>query len=190
MTGKIPRLETAHIIATLETKNLPGQISGLTQDGSFIGYASLFGVVDMGRDVVMPGAFRTSLEKRGASGVKMLWQHEASQPLGLWTSIIEDGHGLKVEGQLNLAVARSREIYALMRDGALDGLSIGFRTESAVKDKSTGIRRLIRLDLWEISIVTFPMLPQARVSAIKRAHLAPRPEGLARAIRKAASAFR
>ncbi len=190
MGRQIPKLETAHITAALETKNLPGQISGLTQDGSFVGYASLFGVVDMGRDLVMPGAFRASLEKRGAAGVKMLWQHDASQPLGVWTSIIEDARGLKVEGQLNLAVARAREIHALMRDGALDGLSIGFRTQSAVTDKSTGIRKLIRLDLWEVSIVTFPMLPQARVSAVKRAHLPVKPEGLARAIRKAAAAFR
>ena len=153
----------------LETKHTPEPISNLSPDGSFEGYASLFGLVDMGKDQVMPGAFRDSLLKRGSGGVKMLWQHQASQPIGSWQSIIEDARGLRVRGRLNLEVARAREILALMRDGALDGLSIGFKTEKSVKDKASGVRSLTRLDLWEISVVTFPMLPQARISAVKRA---------------------
>lgn len=119
----------------------------------------------------------------------MLWQHQASEPIGVWKSIVEDGRGLRVVGQLNLAVARAREILSLMREGALDGLSIGFKTEQATTDKATGVRRLQKLDLWEISIVTFPMLPQARVSAVKRAPPA-NLEGLARTIRQAANLFR
>ena len=178
----------------LETKHAPEQISSLSPDGSFAGYASLFGVIDMGQDQVMPGAFRESLLKRGPAGVKMLWQHQASQPIGSWQSIAEDARGLKVAGRLNLAVARAREILALMRDGALDGLSIGFKTEKSVKDKASGVRRLTRLDLWEISIVTFPMLPEARISAVKRApHSArnPLPAGdLAAKIRHAANLLR
>lgn len=180
-------------VPRLETKQSSQPISNLSPDGSFEGYASLFGVVDMGQDLVMPGAFSESLLKRGAGGVKMLWQHQAGQPIGSWQSIEEDARGLKVRGRLNLAVARAREILALMREGALDGLSIGFKTEKSVKDKSSGVRQLTKLDLWEISVVTFPMLPEARISAVKRAPsprtLAPRGD-LASKIRQAAALLR
>ncbi|PPD19073.1 MAG: HK97 family phage prohead protease [Methylocystis sp.] len=136
--------------------------------GAFSGYASLFGVVDSGGDMVMAGAFARSLIKRGASGVKMLWQHQAAEPIGLWASIIEDSRGLKVEGRLDLSVARAREALSLMRKGAIDGLSIGFRTLRATTEKSSGVRRLHEIDLWEISVVTFPMLSQARIGAVKQ----------------------
>lgn len=137
--------------------------------GVIEGYASLFGVVDTGGDMVMAGAFRRSLARRGASGVKMLWQHQASEPIGVWTSIAEDARGLKVVGRLDLSVARAREAHSLMRGGAVDGLSIGFRTKRATTEKPSGVRRLQEIDLWEISIVTFPMLTQARVEKVKRA---------------------
>ena len=137
--------------------------------GEFEGYASLFGVMDLGRDVVMPGAFRDTIERRGAPGVKLLWQHDPGQPLGVWTSIEEDGRGLYVRGALDLQQGKSREALSLMQKGALDGLSIGYRTEIERKDPSTGLRRLDRIDLWEISLVTFPLLPQARVRSVKAA---------------------
>ena len=137
--------------------------------GEFEGYASLFGVMDLGRDVVMPGAFRDSIETRGNLGVKLLWQHDPQQPVGIWTSIEEDSRGLFVRGALDLEQAKSREILSLMRQGALDGLSIGYRTEIERKDPETGLRRLERVDLWEISLVTFPLLPQARVRSVKSA---------------------
>ena len=101
------------------------------------------------------------------AGVKLLWQHDAAQVIGSWLSIAEDAKGLFVRGQLNLDVAKAREVYALMKDGAVDGLSIGFRTQKSVTDPATGVRRLQKVDLWEISIVTFPMLPNARVSSVK-----------------------
>jgi HK97 family phage prohead protease len=138
-------------------------------DGVFEGYASLFGLVDLGGDLVAPGAFARSLAKRGPGQVRMLWQHDPAAPIGSWTSIVEDGRGLKVKGRLNLAVARAREALALLREGAVDGLSIGFRVKTARKSATGGVRRLIDLDLWEVSIVTFPMLPQARVTSVKRA---------------------
>src|SRR5690349_20522687 len=97
-------------------------------DGLFSGYASLFGVPDLGRDVVAPGAFAETLRARGPGGVRMLWQHDPAEPIGRWLSLAEDARGLRVEGCLNLAVQRAREIDALMREGAVDGLSIGFRT--------------------------------------------------------------
>jgi HK97 family phage prohead protease len=141
----------------------------LRADGMFEGYASIFGLVDLGGDQVAPGAFAQSLARRSARQVRMLWQHDPAAPIGSWLSIEEDWRGLKVKGQLNLAVARAREALALLREGAVDGLSIGFRVKTARKMASGGVRRLVELDLWEISIVTFPMLPQARITAVKRA---------------------
>jgi HK97 family phage prohead protease len=171
----------AHLVAP-EVKLVHEPIE-LTGQGLFEGYASLFGVPDLGRDVVVEGAFRASLERRGAGGVRMLWQHDPGEPLGRWLSIAEDGRGLRVRGRLNLAVVRAREIGSLIKDGAIDGLSIGFRVERARQDKSTGLRRLERVDLWEISLVTFPMLPGARVSSVKQGAS---PQVIA-AIRRAAS---
>lgn len=137
-------------------------------DGHFTGYASLFGVPDLGRDVVAAGAFSASLAKRGPTGVRMLWQHDPAEPIGRWLAIREDSRGLRVEGSLNLAVQRAREIDALMREGALDGLSIGFRTVRSSPERA-GLRRLQAVDLWEISLVTFPLQPGARIGAPARA---------------------
>ena len=156
-----------HSAAALEIKRSALAISRPSALGAFEGYASLFGFVDMGRDEIMPGAFRDSLSRRGASDIKLLWSHDAREPVGVWDDVFEDARGLKVVGRLNLNVARAREIHALMREGAIDGLSIGFRAQRAVTDRKTGVRRLFKVDLWEISLVTFPMLPQARVSAVK-----------------------
>lgn len=173
----------------LEIKRASTAVSRPTTAGAFEGYASLFGLVDMGRDEIMPGAFRESLLRRGASDIKLLWSHDAREPVGIWDDVREDSRGLKVSGRLNLAVTRAREIHALMREGAIDGLSIGFRTQRAVTDRKTGVRRLFKVDLWEISLVTFPMLPQARVSSVKRN--APVPHGdLAARISHAASILR
>jgi HK97 family phage prohead protease len=136
-------------------------------DGTFEGYASLFGREDLSRDVVLPGAFRESLAVRGARGIKLLFQHDANQPIGVWTAIEEDGRGLYARGRLMREVARAREVMALMRAGALDGLSIGFKTVKARRDRVTGVRRLEKIDLWEISVVTFPLLPEARITSTK-----------------------
>jgi uncharacterized protein len=153
----------------VEIKRAASDISTVAPSGVFEGYASVFGLVDAGRDEVLPGAFAASLAKRGASGVKMLWQHRAAEPIGQWTSIAEDKRGLRVSGRLNLAVARAREVLALMRERAVDGLSIGFKAGRSAIDRKTGIRRLYAVDLWEVSVVTFPMLPQARITAVKDA---------------------
>jgi HK97 family phage prohead protease len=155
-----------------ELKALSRPLTRVEADGVFEGYASLFRVADLGKDVVEPGAFRDSLARRGAAGVKLLWQHDPAEPIGRWLDLREDGRGLRVLGRLSLAVGRAREIHALMHDGAVDGLSIGFRTERARTEPRTGLRRLEKVDLWEISLVTFPMLPQARVGRVK-ARLAP-----------------
>lgn len=142
---------------------------GLDRDGTFSGYASLFERPDLARDVVEKGAFARSLMKRGTGGVRMLFQHDPNEPIGTWIDIREDERGLFVRGRLAKGVGRAREVRELMRSGALDGLSIGFRTVRSRKDAQKGVRRILEADLWEISIVTFPMLPEARVENVKLA---------------------
>jgi uncharacterized protein len=149
-----------------EVKLLPLDIKSLSLDGLFEGYASLFNKEDLGRDVVLPGAFRDSIRERGNSGVKMLFQHDPTQPIGIWLKVQEDARGLFVRGRLLSEIARAREVLAMMRSGAIDGLSIGFRMVKGARDRH-GVRRLEKIDLWEISVVTFPMQPEARVSAMK-----------------------
>ncbi len=153
----------------LELKRASPLVTRSTLSGVIEGYASLFGVADSGGDIVQSGAFARSLARRGAAGVKMLWQHNAAEPIGVWSSIVEDAKGLKVTGRLDLSVARAREGLSLIRSGAVDGLSIGFRTRRASTSKATGLRRLFDIDLWEISVVTFPMQTGARIDAVKRA---------------------
>jgi hypothetical protein len=136
-------------------------------DGTFEGYASLFGKPDMADDIIMPGAFRRSLAERGASGIRMLFQHDAHQPIGVWTELREDARGLYAKGQLTLDAAKASEVLALLRAGAIDGLSIGFKALRFRRDARSGIRRLDSVDLWEISVVTFPMMPGARVAHVK-----------------------
>ena len=140
--------------------------------GVFVGYASLFNRRDAAGDIVMPGAFRESLKQRGPQGIRMLFQHNPAEPVGSWIDIEENEKGLHVRGRLNAQVQRGRELAALLIEHGLDGLSIGFKTVSASRDRLTGARRLLRIDLWEISLVTFPMLEGARVTGIKAHALA------------------
>jgi len=139
----------------------------LTRSGDFAGYASLFNVRDQGGDIILPGAFRETLARRGPRGVRMLWQHDAARPLGVWLSLREDARGLFAKGRLAMTTSAGREAAALLRAGALDGLSIGFRTLRARRDSARKARLVYKLDLWEISLVTFPMLPGARVGNVK-----------------------
>ncbi|SMX42074.1 Caudovirus prohead protease [Actibacterium lipolyticum] len=136
-------------------------------DGAVVeGYASLFGKVDKGGDVVERGAYAASLAALKGAGrrVKMLWQHDPAQPIGVWDEVREDERGLYVKGRLLSDVEKGREAAALIEAGAIDGLSIGYRTKRAQKN-SSGQRLLCELELWEVSLVTFPMLPDARVGA-------------------------
>ena len=160
-------------------------------DGHFSGYASLFGVPDLGRDVVVPGAFAASLARRGAAGVRLLFQHDPAEPIGTWRVVREDGRGLYVEGMLSHGVSRAREVRELIKARAVDWLSIGFQTVRAKSDPKTGIRQILEADLWEISVVTFPMLPGARISDVKTGPLLDLSgQALARALRQATRAMR
>lgn len=166
----IPRAEAPpRRVRPAERKFAGVALERVEADGTFSGYASLFGAVDLGRDVIERGAFRKSLRDRGVAGIRMLYQHDASEPIGAWTEIREDGRGLFVRGRLTHGVARAREVLSLLRAGALDGLSIGFRTVRARKDAEAGLRRILEADLLEISVVTFPMQPGARIASVKAA---------------------
>jgi HK97 family phage prohead protease len=136
-------------------------------DGTVIeGYASLFEHTDQGGDIVAKGAYAASLERLASAGraVKLLWQHDPAQPIGIWDEVREDGRGLRVKGRLLTEVARGREAACLIGAGAIDGLSIGYRTVKSQRNEA-GRRVLQEIDLWEVSLVTFPMLPEARIAA-------------------------
>ncbi len=158
-------LQVERVKHRLTRKLISARLSELGVDG-FEGYASIFGARDGIGDIVAPGAFAASLRKRGASGVRMLYQHFAHEPIGVWDEIREDAHGLYVRGHLVLEVERARDVAALLREGALGGLSIGFKTVRAKKEPANALRTLIQVDLWEISVVTFPLLEAASVTAI------------------------
>ncbi|MAM13031.1 HK97 family phage prohead protease [Martelella lutilitoris] len=128
--------------------------------GRVTGYASKFGIRDMGGDIVVKGAFSKSERKP-----KMLFQHDPGQVVGVWDRIEEDNTGLYVEGRVNLGSTLGKDVHSNLEFGAIDGMSIGFRTKDAVKTKSG--RELRSVDLWEVSFVTFPMLPEALVSSVK-----------------------
>ncbi len=135
--------------------------------GAFSGLASVFGNTDLVGDVVAPGAFKDSI--RDPAKIKMLWQHDSGQPIGVWKALAETDRGLHAEGHLLLGVQRGEEAHLLLKAGALDGLSIGFRIPKggSAFDKVSGIRTITKADLWEVSLVTFPANPKARVSRVK-----------------------
>jgi len=139
------------------------------KNGLIAGYASFFDIIDQHRDRVAKGAFAKTLRAWRLSGKtpKMLWQHDPKQPIGVWTRLQEDGQGLYVEGRLTLGVVRADEAYLLMKEGALDGLSIGFRTIEAVQDKDHKARVILDIDLIEISLVTFGANARAIVHQVK-----------------------
>lgn len=134
--------------------------------GSVEGYASVFGLLDRGGDIVMPGAFKASLAdwRKRKAAPPMLWQHNPESPIGTWPDLVEDEKGLKVRGDLILDVPLAGTVRALVKGGAVKGLSIGYLTKDYEMDRQTGARRLKKVDLWEISLVTFPMQPEATAS--------------------------
>lgn len=147
----------------LSRRETPARLETLGP-GEFEGYASLFGVADGAGDIVQPGAFAASLRRRPPEKIRMLYQHSAGEPLGVWDTIKEDARGLYVRGRLTLDVQRAREVEALFVSGGLNGLSIGFRTKRA---RRSGANRLLtEIELWEISVVTFPLLAGSSVTAV------------------------
>jgi HK97 family phage prohead protease len=129
------------------------------------GYGSVFGNVDNGGDIVIKGAFKECI----ASGrkVKMLWQHDPSQPIGTWDEMREDENGLYMMGRISKKATKGAEIAELVKMGAVEGLSIGYRTQEYEMDVDKGYRKLTKLDLWETSVVTFPMNEMAAIYGMK-----------------------
>lgn len=136
----------------------------MTDQTHIEGYASLFWARDLNDDVTAAGAFGASLAKRGVAGIRMLGQHDSRRPIGVWDEVVEDARGLFVRGRILHATPEGRMTAALVRAGAMDGLSIGFKTVKARPDGTGRLRVLTEIDLWEVSVVTFPMLPGARIS--------------------------
>lgn len=153
----------------METKDFPLEVKAISDSGVIEGYASVFGNIDLGGDVVAPGAFTDSLKKAKAEGfvVKMLWHHDPKQPIGVWDELVEDSKGLHGKGRLVMEVERAREIHALAKAGAVGGLSIGYRTTKSSPHK--GAVLLEQLELFEVSPVTFPMNVSATMTAVKAA---------------------
>jgi len=159
---------------TLLTKNcgVALDVKAVGDDGTFEGYGSIFGNVDSDNEIVMPGAFTQSLvdAKRGGRSIKMLWQHDRTQPIGVWDDMAEDSKGLWVQGRLLIKqnVPRADEAYALLKAEAMDGMSIGYRTLDADPHPTKpGIIQLKKLLLREVSLVTFASNDRARVETVK-----------------------
>jgi HK97 family phage prohead protease len=140
------------------------------EQGVFSGYGSIFGNEDQGNDIVQKGAFTKSLQDRPATKVKMLFQHKTDEPIGVFEEIYEDQKGLFVKGRLALGTQKGREAYELLKMGALDGMSIGFRADpqkQGYNENKRGVRTLKQVDLMEISLVTFPMNERALITSVK-----------------------
>ena len=149
----------------MQYKNAAFDLKEFNQTGGFEGYASVFHNVDGGMDVMRPGAFTKTL--KGERRVKMLWQHDPHQVIGVWDEMAEDERGLYVKGRLLLDVQKGMEAYALLKNGALDGMSIGYRTIAASDEADGRVRALEEVELFEISLVTFPMNERATVTNVK-----------------------
>ena len=148
-------------------------IKGMSEDGVFSGYGSIFGNKDSYGDVVMAGAFGPSLAEHRRKGTKpkMFWQHDPHRPIGSWTDFAEDGKGLWVEGRLNMEVQQAREAYALLKAGDIDGLSIGYVPTKVEPDEKAGVLRLKEVRLIEVSVVSHPANDRALVDSVKAAEI-------------------
>lgn len=158
----------------VETKRLerPFELKALEADGTFKGYGSVFGVKDQYADIVAPGAFKRTLRehKKAGSLPALLWQHNANQPIGAYSMMREDDTGLYVEGQLAVKTSMGSDVYELLKMKAVTGLSIGYVTRESTIDDKKKIRTLTDVDLWEVSLVTFPANTSALVQAVKAAN--------------------
>ncbi|KCX92027.1 phage prohead protease, HK97 family [Acinetobacter baumannii 6112] len=145
------------------------EIKAVQEDGFFSGYGAVFGNIDWYNDVILPGAFTASIAKWRAKNKMppVLWNHNDSEPIGVYTNIYEDEKGLYVEGKLLIDdVPRAKSTHALLKAGAIDGLSIGYSTKKA-NQQTNGVRELVEVDLSEISIVTQPANERSLITSVK-----------------------
>lgn len=183
---KMPRIECRDAGHACEVRAYALQIKA-GEDGSLDGYGSVFGVRDNYDDIIASGAFAASLKTHKAAGTMpaMLWQHDPSEPIGIWTEMTEDANGLRVKGRLALDTVRGKEAHALLKMGALNGLSIGFMSKQWTYDKDSDVRTLTEIDLWEVSLVTFPANEKARVTNVKSSAELATPKDAERILRDA-----
>lgn len=156
--------------AVLQHKQFAFKADAVGDDGTFSGYGSVFGNLDSYREIVAPGAFAESLKAINDSGdpLPALWQHNESEPIGGYDGLSEDEHGLKVSGWLMInEIPRAAQAHALMKRRVIKGLSIGYYVLGDSYDEKERIRTLTKLDLQEISIVTFPANAEAQIDAVK-----------------------
>lgn len=151
---------------TLEQKFSNSTTANINFEGHRIkGYASIFSVVDSHNDDINKGSFQESIARHKAEGkVKFLWQHNHEEPIGVIEELYEDDIGLAIVGSINKNTQRGREVIALINQGAVSGLSIGFKVEDFFY-KENGVRNIKKVNLWEISIVTFPANKQAQINS-------------------------
>ena len=170
-----------------EVRSFALQIKAAGDDGTVEGYGSVFGVRDNYDDVIAKGAFIQSLKDHKAAGTMpaMLWQHDADKPIGVWTEMVEDEKGLRIKGQLAMETVKGKEAHALLKMGALNGLSIGFVSKEWAYDRETEVRTLTAIDLWEVSLVTFPANEKARVTNVKSADELQAPKDAEKVLRDA-----
>lgn len=170
-----------------EVRSYALQLKATGDDGSIEGYGSVFGERDSYDDVIAVGAFVDSLKAHKAAGTMpaMLWQHDGAKPIGIWTEMVEDSKGLRIKGQLALETSLGKEAHALLKMGALNGLSIGFISKQWAYDRDTDVRTLTEVDLWEVSLVTFPANGKARVTNVKAADDLAAPKDAERLLRDA-----
>lgn len=153
---------------TLHKKSQPLAIKAVGEAGVFEGYGSTFDVLDQGGDIVVRGAYQKTLANRGAKGIKLLYEHNPCEPIGIWEEMREDTTGLFCRGRLLVDdLPKAREVYALMKAGAVDGLSIGYRVVNSARDTAQGARLLQEVDLREVSVVTFPMNETSLIASVK-----------------------
>lgn len=154
---------------SMQHLNLDIEVKQVSDEGGFEGYASAM-TVDRGNDIVDMGAFDRSLARHKGRGTmpKMLWQHDPGQVVGVWTEMVQDDKGLFVKGHCIKSTTLGKDCHELLKAGAIDSMSIGYITKEVEFEEGGDVRRLKEVDLWEVSLVTFPMNIDARVTAVKR----------------------
>jgi HK97 family phage prohead protease len=170
-----------------ETRSCTLSVKAVGDGGEIEGYASVFGVLDTWADIISVGAFAATIKAHKAAGTMpaMLWQHDGDDPIGVWSEMTEDASGLKIKGRLCLDTACGKEAHALLKMGAINGLSVGFVTKAYEYDTETDVRTITEVDLWEVSLVTFPANSKARVTSVKSSNEIQAPKDAERILRDA-----